>query len=389
MFLYHKTIKQTETVIQAISGSFSEPKKSEVVLLKNSILELLTIDENSLKSIVLIKKEVFSSIKKIQSFRFSGNKKDNIIVTSDSGKLVVLEADVNNNTFTVIHDIAFSKSGSRSIVPSDYIACDPKGRAIMIAALEKTKYVFCFNTDNETKQISISSPIEASTNNTVTFDLISIENGYNNPIFAALETKLDYSDENNTIYTGKLNKIVTIYEMDIGLNQVVKRFSFETDASATKLIPINISQTSINNKKEKNILINDTNQSTQLIGVIICCEGFIILKVLNSVLGMKLDTTVRLPRDCDDSFICFLPTRLESKFKKCIITNQVIFKVEAEVLILLQTDLGDLMKFKVEFADADNILGVVLEYFDSISSSKSLCIMRNGILFSATESGNK
>lgn len=393
MFLYHKTLESTDNVIQAVSGSFSAPKKSEAILLKSTSIELITIDEQSLKPITLIKKQLFTHIKKISTFRFSAHKKDSLIVTSDSGKLVVLEVDIKIKAFKIIHEISYSKSGSRAVFPSEYLACDPKGRAVMIAAFEKTKYVFCFNNDINTNNsnisnnntCSISSPIEASSPNTITFDLISIDNGYNNPLFIALECKVDFSNEKNTIYSGHISKVVSIYEMDLGLNQVVKKFEFETDASAMKLISVNY-----NNSINSNI-----------VGVCICCEGFVIFKDLSKVIdnnyinnnNINDENANKISSNCNDSFVCFYPNRNEAKYKKLIITNHLVFKVEKEILLLLQTDLGDLLKLKINSSVNDisntEINGITIEYFDTIPSCNALCVMRNGIIFAGFESSKK
>lgn len=48
----------------------------------------------------------------------------------------------------------------RRIVPGEFMAVDPKGRACMIAAVEKSKFVYVLNRDNEAR-LTISSPLEA------------------------------------------------------------------------------------------------------------------------------------------------------------------------------------------------------------------------------------
>ena len=40
------------------------------------------------------------------------------------------------------------KSGCRRIVPGQYLAIDPKGRAVMIGAVEKQKLVYILNRDS-------------------------------------------------------------------------------------------------------------------------------------------------------------------------------------------------------------------------------------------------
>ena len=62
--------------------------------------------------------------------------------------------------------------------------------------------------------------------------------GFENPLFAALE--VDYSDA-DVDPTGEAfdaaEKVVTYYELDLGLNHVVRKWSEATDPRANMLIP--------------------------------------------------------------------------------------------------------------------------------------------------------
>ena len=57
---------------------------------------------------------------------------DYVVVGSDSGRIVILEYNVAKNLFEKVHQETFGKSGCRRIVPGQYLAVDPKGRAVMI-----------------------------------------------------------------------------------------------------------------------------------------------------------------------------------------------------------------------------------------------------------------
>jgi splicing factor 3B subunit 3 len=57
---------------------------------------------------------------------------DYLIVGSDSGRITILEYINANNAFSRVHLETFGKSGVRRIVPGEYVAVDPKGRAVMI-----------------------------------------------------------------------------------------------------------------------------------------------------------------------------------------------------------------------------------------------------------------
>ena len=93
------------------------------------------------------------------------------MVGSDSGRIVILEYNATKNSFDRVHmetfgewNLHFScnlmsiefmiiycisgKSGCRRIVPGQYLAIDPKGRAVMIGAVEKQKLVYILNRDS-------------------------------------------------------------------------------------------------------------------------------------------------------------------------------------------------------------------------------------------------
>ena len=97
----------------------------------------------------------------------------------------------DEHTFKTVHFETFGKSGIRRVVPGEYLAADPKGRAIMIASTEKNKLVYILTRSGQT-DIAISSPLEAHKPQTLVYCLIGLDVGYDNPMFATLE--VDYSN---------------------------------------------------------------------------------------------------------------------------------------------------------------------------------------------------
>ena len=71
------------------------------------------------------------------------------------------------------------------------MAADPKGRAVMVAAIEKQKFVYVLNRDSAAN-LTISSPLEAHKSQNVVFSVCALDMGFDNPVFAAIE--LDYTD---------------------------------------------------------------------------------------------------------------------------------------------------------------------------------------------------
>ncbi len=88
-----------------------------------------------------------------------------------------------------VHQETFGKSGCRRIVPGQYLAVDPKGRAAMIGAIEKQKLVYILNRDSAAR-LTISSPLEAHKSHNLVYHMVGVDVGFDNPMFATLE--LDY-----------------------------------------------------------------------------------------------------------------------------------------------------------------------------------------------------
>ena len=81
------------------------------------------------------------------------NRKGILIVGSDSGKISIIEFDASLNDWKTVHCEVFGKTGCRRIVPGQYLAADPKGRAILIAGVEKQKFVYVMNRDSANRLI--------------------------------------------------------------------------------------------------------------------------------------------------------------------------------------------------------------------------------------------
>ena len=125
----------------------------------------------------------------------------------------------------------YGKSGCRRIVPGKYLATDPRGRSLMVGAVEKSKFVYILNRDASAKLI-ISSPLEAHKSNTIIFYMCGVDVGFDNPMFACLE--IDYLDVerelNEDPSTDPMkHKLLTFYELDLGLNHVTRKCAEEVD----------------------------------------------------------------------------------------------------------------------------------------------------------------
>ena len=191
MYIYNLTLQNSGAVVSAIYGNFSSAKAQEFVVAKGKRLELLRPDEAG-KAQVVLATEAFGCIRSIQAFRLMGATTDYIVIGSDSGRIVIVEYDAARNAFTKLHQETYGMTGCRRIVPGQYVCVDPKGRAIMVGALEKQKMVYVMNRDSSTNRLTISSPLEAHKASMLAFAMCGVDVGYENPKFACIE--LSYAD---------------------------------------------------------------------------------------------------------------------------------------------------------------------------------------------------
>ena len=217
MHLYNLTLQPPTAATQAIVGNFSGARAQEIILARGTRLELLRPDVQTGKLSTVIASDVFGSIRSLAAFRLTGSTKgeqlvrinascfnlmsvsfsDYAIVGSDSGRIVILDYDPKSSSFVKLHQETFGKSGARRIVPGQYLATDPKGRSVMISAVEKAKLVYILNRD-AAANLTISSPLEAHKNNAIIHHIVGLDVGFENPLFAALEVDYTESDQDPT-----------------------------------------------------------------------------------------------------------------------------------------------------------------------------------------------
>lgn len=141
MHLYNLSLVPPSTITAAVVGSFSPTTRQQQILVcrGGTRLELLQIDPSTGKASSILVTDAFGTIRSLAPFRLTGGTKDYIIIGSDSGRIVVLEYDPVNNAFNKLQQETYGKTGSRRTVAGQYLAVDPKGRSIMLGALDKAK----------------------------------------------------------------------------------------------------------------------------------------------------------------------------------------------------------------------------------------------------------
>uniref|UniRef100_T1J553 Splicing factor 3B subunit 3 n=1 Tax=Strigamia maritima TaxID=126957 RepID=T1J553_STRMM len=355
MFLYHLSLQRATGITHAVHGNFSGSKLQEIVVSRGKILELLRPDPNTGKVFTLLTVEILGVIRALMAFRLTGGTKDYIVVGSDSGRIVILEYNPTKNCFERVHQETFGKSGCRRIVPGQYLAIDPKGRAVMIGAVEKQKLVYILNRDAAAR-LTISSPLEAHKSNTLVYHMVGVDVGFENPMFACLE--IDYEDADNDPSGEaalKTQQTLTFYELDLGLNHVVRKYSEPLEEHA-------------------NFLISVPGGSDGPSGVLICSENYLTYKNF----GDQLDIRCPIPRRRND---------LDDPERGLIFVCSATHKTKSMFFFLAQTEQGDIFKITLE-VDDDMVTEIKLKYFDTIPVATAMNVLKTGFLFVASEFSN-
>lgn len=286
---------------------------------------------------------------------------DYIIIGSDSGRITVIEYLPSQNRFNRLHLETFGKSGIRRVIPGQYLAVDPKGRACLIASVEKNKLVYVLNR-NAQAELTISSPLEAHKPQTLVFALVALDVGYENPVFAVLEVDYTECDQDPTGQAFEdLEKSLVYYELDLGLNHVLRKWSEPVDRTATMLLQV-------------------PGGADGPSGVLVCGLDNITYRHSNQ-----------------DPFRVAIPRRrgaTENPERKRFITSGVMHKMKGAFFFLLQTEDGDMFKVTLDMVLDNNeqptgeVSRLKIKYFDTVPIAANLCILKSGFLFVASETGN-
>ncbi|CCG81469.1 putative Nuclear mRNA splicing factor [Taphrina deformans PYCC 5710] len=348
-------VQPSSPVCNPIVGQFAGNKQQEVIVATSNALTVYKIDSETGKFVKLYYHEVFGIIRSLAQFRLTGSTKDYILLGTESGKITVLEYQSDPKNFVKVHQETFGKSGVRRVVPGEFMAVDPKGRTVMIAAVEKNKLVYVLNRD-AAANLTISSPLEASSPSSLLFHVVGLDVGYDNPVFASLEVNYADADQDASGQAYRsVQKTLTYYELDLGLNHVVREWTELVDRKSNMLIPV-------------------PGGYDGPSGVLVCCPDSIIYK-------HKGRRSHRLP----------IPRRrgaYEDPSHARTIVASVTHRLRGGFFLLVQTSDGDLFKITIEHADGE-LLSMMIKYFDTVPVATGLTIFKSGYLYTSTELGDQ
>lgn len=355
---FHKTLRGATGSVLAVLGVFREKSKTQqVVRAVGSCIEIWTFHKTTASFTRLFSQETFSHIQEIGVLRPLDAPMDQLVIVSDSGNLTLASLDMNQMKFIPSSNEPFYKSGIRRMAQGNYLAIDGRNRAICLGAIEQNKLVFTINRVDS--KLSVSSPLEANRPYIITYSLIGVDVGYDNPLFAALE--VDYSTKDS-----QKIKMLNYYELDMGLNHVIRSGSYEVVFSAGHLIPVPGGEFGPS-------------------GVLVCSLG-------------KIEYRTNFNKD---TISITLPRRKDGPISEIVCS--VVHQMKKSFFILAQTQLGDILRITLDYRgtqessfsfmsdpnEAGLVNDIIIRYFDSISVCSQLLIFKSGFMYANSEMGDQ
>lgn len=364
MKLYHLTAIPPTGITAIAQGSFTAPRQQQLIVSTGTSLELYQLSAKQGRLLPIFRSEVFANIRSIAPFRLPATRRDYVVIASDSGSVSILSPDVPSATFRQVHCETFGRSGCRRTVPGQFLACDPRGRACMLSAIERAKFAYVLNRDPQ-DNLTISSPLQAHKSSCATFALRALDVGFENPVFAALERTYDHAAVKQLVY----------YELDLGLNHVVRKLSAPVRPSSYVILPV-------------------PGHTDGPGGLLVCSDGFITYRnLLTEPAVPPPDATA--PKDTQEPPAVFLETALPFREgtdpAACMIVSAATYldRKRTAFFFMLCTEFGDLLKVELTWSLHEGVSAIRLVYFDSLPSP-AICmtIFRAGYLFAVLEGGD-
>lgn len=375
MHLYHLTIQPPTLITHLLVGSFTgAPKQQEIVLIRGDrFIETVRINSGRVEQLQVRNSSslggssgfssaavqpLFGTVRSIALLKVPGDgNRDYLVVGSDSGATVILALKAEEEggvwRWERVAGMTHGRSGNRRSIPGQMIAVDPRGRALITAALESKKFAHSIGRSED--KLSLSSPLESHRPGHLCQNLIALDSGIeHHPAFATIEFDFGELDTRQQLESPKspiqidLNKErkqLCYYELDQGLNNVVKKWTEPIPFDSQSLIPVPGS--------------SDGGPG----GVLLFLPG----KIFHHRPGSPSPATfIKLPASHDN----------------CLLTAWSLVKTKSVFFFFLQFESGHV--FKLKFINQTDFS---IKYFDTLPIATGMAVLKSGHLFLAAQNG--
>lgn len=331
---FELTLVPPSHVVNATGGVFTRscPDNSdEIVVNLGTHLSLYRHNDNDSKMVRCFVEPLFCHVFSVATISFPESNHDFVALTADSGNITII--DLFENRISKVLSFPFAKTGMRRTEPGFYLTVSPCGRSLFASAIERYKVAWSLAKDSSGKPI-ISAPIEPARSRAFVFGGCSLDVGFECPKFAFIE---------KVAKTGM--KKLAIYEIDTGINSVLRKAEIDILGSAFHLVQI------------PGKLFDCPG------GVFVCCQG-----------AVQYVT--------NEGDVTLIPLPMRKGHDLPIIIASATFRKENQWFALLQNQFGDLL-----IAQSDENGEIEISYFDTVPIATSLVILRQGVLAVFAESG--
>lgn len=329
MHLYHLTVEGRQQWLEVVVGQFvkDDPTSQQLVISLGSSLSVVALASGNDSPKRIHHQLLVGSIWKIAKIRPIGYSADLLVVTLDLGNLVILEF---TNVWARVLCQPFAKNGYNRTNAGEFLAVDPQNRYVMLLALQRTKIVYGVNHENG--QLTVLPPVQfESDKNLVVLKLVAVENNYDDPLFATIET------DRNCMW-------LRWYQFDQGLNTI---------------------------RPAPPISLPDDNYhlfALRFGGVFVCLLG-----KLSYYSG---------PKSKADPVVTDIPLKLP-------IVASTIQNNKSSIFVLIQDTGGHLWRVVVNYdTEREFVDKVAVTYYDTIAPCLLIHILRAGYLVANTVTGD-
>lgn len=231
MYLVNSLLQKPTAIYSVASGSFSRPDVVEFAVIRGtSHIDIIQVYNGPLGTGLkcIVSCDTFSKVRTLESIRVAGDATDMLAITSDSGAFILARLSPSGVLERVfLH--TYGKSGCRRTMPGHLMTVDPLGRAVFLSALESNRIVYIVEREGADSEqagiMKVRSPLEANRPNHFTLAARFLHCPLN-PRIAILERD----------FAGK--SLLSVFEVELGLNHVVKKATCEVDSTAYDIMPL-------------------------------------------------------------------------------------------------------------------------------------------------------
>lgn len=278
MQLYHLTVRRPDYIDGAVLCSL-ETLPECLVLVRGQWLEVLSLSDGELA--LVSRTPTFGTIKSISKAKSPDFEHDLIVLASEAGTLSILKFDAASGTFVLLSSQQTSLPGLRREFPGEYLAVDPRGRAIMSASIEKVRTVSVL------QDTDLSPPVNAVLPSTFCYAVSALDRNYDSPAFACLE-RFRFS-----------KKQLAVYEFSLGLNHIEKSWTHEVSDTCDIIIATPAGIISI---QQSSVVLHDSSNGSiiaesQLSDPVLCANLVSLSRTEYFVLGFTCKGVISIGKD--------------------------------------------------------------------------------------------